>query len=100
MKPADDQIAASKIDQLIDQLAESDVAENAADSTVRQLRAELETLAGEIRQPPPDGPFLQESALRRGLEFVKANGIELTHTDSPSEAAVCSRTRGWNRSES
>ncbi|HUG71110.1 MAG TPA: protein kinase [Pirellulaceae bacterium] len=74
------------LDQLLEQLANVDASSDAeTDSTIRQLRAGLETLAGELRQPPLDDPFLHESALRRGLEFVKANGIQPAPTRPPAD---------------
>lgn len=64
-------------DLLIQQLARLDGdVQSEADSTVKALKSELETMAAELRQPPPDNPFQDESACRRANELVQAIGRE------------------------
>lgn len=45
-----------------------------ADSTIQALQAELQTMADELRQPPPANPYEDESACRRVSELVRAIG--------------------------
>lgn len=67
-------------DELISQLARLDEAlelgesSGAADSTLEELRAELETLLSDVRQPPPVDQFENESGCRRAIELVQAIG--------------------------
>ena len=67
-------------EELIAQLArldeESELGETsaAADSTVKELRAELETLLSDVRQPPPVDEFENEAGCRLAIELVQAIG--------------------------
>ena len=45
-------------------------------STVRELKAQLDTLLGQLREPVGPDPFAEESGLRRAQELVRAIGVE------------------------
>ena len=63
--------------RLIQQLVELDGdASAAANSTVKALKSELETLASEFAQPAPENPYESESACRRANELVRAMGLD------------------------
>ncbi len=47
-----------------------------APSTVRELKAQLDTLLGQLREPVGPDPFAEESGLRRAQELVRAIGVE------------------------
>lgn len=79
------------IDHLAEQLADVESDSNLADSTLRDVRAELETLADQIREPAPDDEYADESALLNGLEAVAEIGVEpSTGTREAIEAAQAS----------
>ncbi len=67
---------------LVEQLSRLDVCvpEDAsitqAPSTVWGLKAELDTLIGQLREPAEPDPFANESGLRRAQELVLAIGVE------------------------
>ncbi|HUG68011.1 MAG TPA: protein kinase [Pirellulaceae bacterium] len=71
-------------EQLLDELAKWDEGEAAvglhpnaeADSTLKDLKAELDTLAKQLREPAPIVPFEDESDCRRVTELVEALGLE------------------------
>jgi serine/threonine protein kinase/Leucine-rich repeat (LRR) protein len=66
-------------EQLDRQLAELSANPNApVDLTVRDLHAELETLAESLKQPLPPDPFEEESACQRAVEAAKALATEMT----------------------
>jgi len=67
------------LDQLADKLARQDGGGTAPpNSTLKELKQELDTLAVQVAQPAPENEFEGESALERGLEFVKEIGRELS----------------------
>ncbi|HZT80887.1 MAG TPA: serine/threonine-protein kinase, partial [Gemmataceae bacterium] len=60
-------------DQLDRQLAELDENPSASvDTAVRQLHAELETLASALKSPPPADPHQEESACRRAVAQARS----------------------------
>jgi serine/threonine protein kinase/Leucine-rich repeat (LRR) protein len=69
-------------DAVIEQLSRldsSDPGDAAADqppSTVRELKAELDTLLVQLREPAGPDPFADETGLRRAQELVLAIGLE------------------------
>jgi len=82
-------------EQLLDDLAQRDEAEatgapqtNAdADSTFKVLKAELDTLASQLREPAPVVPFEDESNCRRVTELVEALGIDPSQAGRKQPAA-------------
>jgi serine/threonine protein kinase len=58
----------------LDEFANSSL--DQADSTVKGLKVELDTLATKLAQPAPVDPYRDESALQRGLALVEAIGRE------------------------
>jgi serine/threonine protein kinase len=74
---------ASDRDAIVDQLAQLDLSDPAdlsqspePPSTVRELKAQLDTLIGQLREPAGSDPFAEESGLRRAQELVRAIGVE------------------------
>jgi serine/threonine protein kinase/pectin methylesterase-like acyl-CoA thioesterase len=67
-------------DELIARLAaEESNTTGAEDATLAPLRAELETIESQIRQPRPAEPLLEESAYQRAAAQVVELGRELSH---------------------
>lgn len=64
----------------------SAVVEEADDekTTVSELRAELDTLAEQLRSPAPEDEYLDESGCRRAIEIVEAIGREPSFTGERS----------------
>ena len=76
-------------ERLLRQLAAVDENPSApVDSTVRQLHAELETLASDVKLPPPADPHLEESACRLAVEQARAVIEETTATLPAADAPV------------
>jgi serine/threonine protein kinase len=75
MKPDQVTVDEHPLDQLLADL-DADAAVT-TDSTVRQLHAELVTLADELRQPPPTDSYQHEPACRRSVEQAVAIGRDL-----------------------
>ncbi len=76
-------------DALVQQLAQLEMSDPGdpsqspeAPSTVRELKAQLDTLIGQLREPVGPDPFAEESGLRRAQELVRAIGAEKV---SPAE---------------
>ncbi|MGI8981108.1 MAG: protein kinase domain-containing protein [Pirellulaceae bacterium] len=70
-------------DAIAEQLAELDSSDPGdpskspeAPSTVRELKAQLDTLIGQLREPVGPDPFAEETGLRRAQELVRAIGVE------------------------
>jgi formylglycine-generating enzyme required for sulfatase activity/WD40 repeat protein/serine/threonine protein kinase len=69
-------------DAVIEQLSRldssdpGDAATGHPPSTVRELKAELDTLIGQLRQPVEPDPFADETGLRRAQELVLVIGME------------------------
>ena len=70
----------SERDALIAQLASledasrSEKIETPDDSTLKELKGELDTLLSDVRQPPPVDEFEDESGCRRAIEIIQAIG--------------------------
>ncbi|MBC7854586.1 MAG: protein kinase [Pirellulaceae bacterium] len=67
-------------DLIVQQLAELDLSNSGnrpgeVPSTVRGLKAELDTLVSHLREPLGPNPFAEESGLRRAQELVLAIGL-------------------------
>lgn len=76
-------------DDIASRLAEPQaVPSSEDDSTLQNLRSELETLADAVRVPVVADTIDAESDLREGLEFVKQIGRELTHLPAESAAGA------------
>ena len=77
-------------EQLLEELARRDEfetrggPEGSEDSTLRVLKAELDTLASQIREPAPVVPFEDESDCRRVTELVEALGVEPSLARAPA----------------
>ncbi|HZU37104.1 MAG TPA: protein kinase, partial [Gemmataceae bacterium] len=74
-------------EHLLQQLAIVD--ENPAatvEGTVRQLHAELETLASDVKSPPLADPHQKESACRRAVEQARSVMIEATRSVPAAES--------------
>ncbi len=56
------------------------------DSTLRELKAELDTMASELREPPPVNEFAEESDCRRAIELVERIGREPTFSTQNARA--------------
>lgn len=77
-----------RIDHLVQKLAAQEAVESGessgtspeADSTVKEMKAELDTLAERLQQQVPVDPYQDESAFRRGLSLVEAIGRDLSFT--------------------
>lgn len=76
----------------LQELADLDAAESVGGSqedrllgsSVNRLKAELDTLAMKLRQPPPLDPYEHESAFRHALGLVEAMGGESSPAGIPS----------------
>ena len=74
----------SELEQVVNDLAKWDASDvgnppsAAEDATLRELKAELDTLASELREPPPVDEFEDESDCRRAVELVEKIGREPT----------------------
>jgi serine/threonine protein kinase len=76
-----------ELNRLIDRLAECDAQSGAVapdDSTVANLKAQLDTLSEELAKPEPVDPFTEESACRRVVEIVAAIGKDPTFVTATS----------------
>ena len=63
-----------------------------ASSTVKELKAELDTLIGQLRQPAEPDPYSCETGLRRAQELVLAIGLE---PSSEAKTVVERQELGW-----
>ena len=65
------------LDSLADRLAAAELSDQQeSDSTLKQTRAELDTLISDIRHSPPNDGIEQESAFQQGLDLVKQFGCD------------------------
>jgi len=65
---------------------DTDEREHTGDSTGKELKAELDTLLSEIRQPAPVGDFENESGCRRAVELVQAIGRDPAFVSGEADA--------------
>jgi serine/threonine protein kinase/Leucine-rich repeat (LRR) protein len=75
------------LNSLVEQLADADLSDReVSDSTLKQTRAELETLVSDLRSGPPNDGIEQESAFQHGLDLVKQFGCDpsLAETGDPN----------------
>ena len=77
-RPAHDMDRNALVEQLsrLDVCDPGDASITQAPSTVWGLKAELDTLIGQLREPAEPDPFSNESGLRRAQELVLAIGVE------------------------
>lgn len=65
------------VEILVSQLAEVEAGHlTEADSTLQELKAELDTLANELRETPPVNEFRDESDCQRAVEMAVLAGLE------------------------
>ena len=68
-----------ELEQVVRVLAKWDASDvchpssGAEEATLRELKVELDTLASELREPPPVDEFEDESDCRRAVELVESS---------------------------
>ncbi len=85
--PAADQSSVDLIRRLADSDENNAAVDGQPESTVAGLRGELETMASDLRSPPPDDDFEDESQCRQALEVIKAIGQEPSVAGDAAAAA-------------